>query len=1083
MATTEQACPSCGAIATAEAKFCSQCASPLGGTTVVTPASDPAQERRQVTVFFSDLSGFTALNERLDPEDVRDIVNKVWDRAGEIVGRYDGRINKLLGDAVMAVFGDPVAHEDDPVRAVRAALELHEAVEGLNRDVEPRIGSPIGMHTGVNTGVVLTSENVLDGKQTGPLGDTINVAARLQSLAETGQVLVGPETRRAIVKAFELEDLGARDLKGKGEPVAVARVIAVARSVTPARRSSRFVGRDSELSLLRDEYERAKGGTPSFVAICAEAGAGKTRLVEEFRNRVANEATWLEGRAYPFAQNIPYYAITDLISNSLGIDESDSAETVRTKLETGIGALTANSTEILAPLLQLYDIEGSQGSSIDREAYRQRLHESLLTLVRAMAAEGPLIVCLQDLHWADPSTVDILRQLAAEHLSSTLSLYNYRPEFSFNEGGIQEIRLSDLSDRDTRELVESLLDARDVPQELVAFLEERTGGNPFFVEEIVNSLLENNTLTRNGESWELTGAFDTAAVPTTIRGVIAARIDRLDAERRRILQEASVIGREFMFTILSQVSGDATLEDGLAALESADLIRKGDVDADLEYLFKHALTQEVSYQGLLRSKRSELHGRVGQAMEKLLEGRHREFAESIAYHYRNSDTRDRAVPYLVIAGKKAIERFAFSEAAAYYQAGYDILLGLPESPERDRDLLELIVEWSLLHYYNGDIHAFERLMNDHAGLLETVDDAELRGMWLMWHCLASYLGNRLQAALEYVERSIALGEEAGSAKVLAYANAQKAWTLQLLGRCTDGALAAEEALNLVGQLTDERDVTYISFKAGSAAAVNHMLAGDLIKARARARDLIDFAQASASRRAIGMAHWAIGVTEMVSGDEDRIINEYKKGYEVIPDTVNRAAIGGNLVFALALAGRLEEARAIIEPEIELVAELGMGNLLQAYRRVLAIVEIGEGKLARGFDELQAMERKDRERGHLYDEIYTRGVTAIIYAGIATGEAKGSLGVMFRNPGFVLGRGRRASKIAHEIVSDMSANLPPGLEGFRYYTEWTFAKLLVKRKKWDEARVHLGKAIAFLKPLGDCPSMRDAQALLATLPAK
>ena len=597
MTTSVRVCGSCGAAAADGARFCSQCAAPLAETS----SAPPTQERRQVTVFFSDLSGFTALNERLDPEDVRDVVNKVWERAGEIVGRYDGRINKLLGDAVLAIFGDPVAHEDDPRRAVRAALELHAAVAALNRDVEPRIGAPIGMHTGVNTGVVLTSETVLDGKQTGPLGDTINVAARLQSLAETGQILVGPETRHAIEATFNLEDLGLHDLKGKGEPVAVARVRSIAsRNVTPARRQARFVGRDSELSLLRDELERARKGTPAFVAVSGEAGSGKTRLVDEFRTRVASDVTWLEGRAYPFAQNIPYYTITDLISNSLGIDEADSAETVRAKLELGIAAIVENSSEILPPLLQLYDIEGSQGSSIDREAYRGRLLESLRTLIQTLASRGTLVICLQDLHWADPSTVDLLRQFAAEQLASTLTLYNYRPEFSFHEGGIREIRLTELSDRDTRELVESLLDASNVPNELVTFLEQRTGGNPFFMEEIINSLIENHFLTRNGEGWALTGQFDATTVPTTIRGVIAARIDRLDAERRRILQEASVIGREFLFTILSQVSGsEAALEEDLSALETADLIRKGEADPDLEYLFKHALTQEVAYQGLL----------------------------------------------------------------------------------------------------------------------------------------------------------------------------------------------------------------------------------------------------------------------------------------------------------------------------------------------------------------------------------------------------------------------------------------------------------------------------------------------------
>lgn len=787
---------------------------------------------------------------------------------------------------------------------------------------------------------------------------------------------------------------------------------------------------------------------------------------------------------YPFAQNIPYYDITDLISNSLGIDETDSAETVRQKLETGIGALTGNSAEILAPLLQLYDIEGSQGSSIDREAYRQRLHLSLLTLVRTMAQQGPLIVCLQDLHWADPSTIDILRQLAAEELESTLSLYNYRPEFSFHEGGIREIKLSDLSDRDTRELVESLLDSTDVPEELVQFLEERTSGNPFFIEEIVNSLLENHYLTRNGDGWALTGNFDAATVPTTIRGVIAARIDRLDAERRRILQEASVIGREFMFTVLSQVSGEATLKDDLTVLESADLIRKrGDVDPDLEYLFKHALTQEVSYQGLLRSKRQELHGRVGQAMEKLLGDRTREYAESIAYHYQHSDVPECAVPYLVIAGKKAIERYALAEAAAYYQAGYDVLLALPESSERDRDLLELIVEWSLLHYYNGGMNASDRLMQEHAGLLDTVADPELRGMWLMWHCLVSYSKNKLGPALEYADRAIAIGEEVGSAKVVAYANAQKAYTLLLIGRCGDGAAAADRALGLVGQLTDERDVTYVNFKAGGAAAMDYLLAGDLIKARARARDLMDFAQASESRRALGFAHFALGVIGIASGDEDRIINEYKKAYEVIPDTQNRILIGTNLAFAFSVAGRLEEARAIIGPDMKLAAELGMDLGVLWHRRNIAIVDIAEGALAKGFDELQAVERDGRELGSQYSEIYARLSTAMIYAQIATGEAKGSLKVALRNPGFVLGRGMRASQIARDMLADLSENLPPGLEGFRSNVEWAFAKLLVKRKEWDEARKHLDKMITFLQPLGDCKSMRDAKALLATLDSR
>ena len=233
----------------------------------------------------------------------------------------------------------------------------------------------------------------------------------------------------------------------------VARVVSIAsRQVVPARRSGRFVGRDVELAALRDEYNRAAKGAATFVALSGEAGAGKTRLVEEFRTRIAPEATWVEGRAYPFAQNIPYYAITDLISNRLGIDEADSAEMVRQKLEQRVGALVGEDADVLPPLLQLYDINATQGSPIDREAYKTRLQESLRALIGKLAERGPLVVCLQDLHWADPSTIELLRHLAASDLTSVMTLYNYRPEFSFHEGGIREIHIEELSEGDTREM-------------------------------------------------------------------------------------------------------------------------------------------------------------------------------------------------------------------------------------------------------------------------------------------------------------------------------------------------------------------------------------------------------------------------------------------------------------------------------------------------------------------------------------------------------------------------------------------------------------------------------------------------------
>jgi hypothetical protein len=695
------------------------------------------------------------------------------------------------------------------------------------------------------------------------------------------------------------------------------------------------------------------------------------------------------------------------------------------------------------------------------------------------------VVCLQDLHWADPSTIEILRQLATEPLSSTMTLYNYRPEFSFHEGGIREIRLSELSDRDTRELVESLLDASAVPEALVTFLEERTGGNPFFMEEILNSLIENHILTRTDNSWALTGQFDATSVPTTIRGVIAARIDRLDPDRRRILQEASVIGREFMFTILSQVSGgDTTLADGLSALESADLIRQRNVDADLEYLFKHALTQEVAYQGLLRSKRHELHGRVAQAMEQLLDERKREYAESIAYHFQNSDEPERSVPYLLIAGKKAIERYALAEAETYYRSAYDITLGQTASPERDHAMLELLVDRMLVYYYSGDIGLMDALMKEHAGLLDSVQDTELCGMWLTWHCFVAYSVLKLPESLAFADRAIAIGERIGSPRVLAYAYTQRAWADWNMGKGRQVVRDTEAALALLAQLTDERDATYVRLKALCGASLGRTMTGDFIKARALAGELMDFAVASGSKRALCFAHLSAAFIANGSGDEAREIAEGQKARDAAADPFYKA-IAESFLAGWLIGTDTEAGKAMIDELLAYTEPRGLTGVGIGSKPNLAQILIMEGEISRGMQELEAAKRE------AYDLEFVMApacemMEAIIYARIATGEGGGgrpSVGMLVKNAGFVLGKARKASDIGREKLAKLSAELSPDIEVLRFRIEFEFAKLLIKRKERDEARRHLEKAIAFLQPIGDCVGMRDAKALLATLDAK
>ncbi len=468
---TERACGACGAPNVADARFCSQCAAPFD---VDAPNAEPVagrEERRQITVLFSDASGYTEMAEDLDPEVVRELMGLVYARADAIVGRYGGRIDKLMGDAVLAVFGDPVAHEDDAERAVRAALELHRAVEDMRPAFEARAGRSFAMHSGINSGVVITSE--LDGdRASGPLGDMVNIASRLQALAAAGEILIGPETQSLVHGRFELTDLGERALKGR-QAVRVAKFGGlVGEHAVPSRRASAFIGRHEELGVLAGAVDRARDGESTLITVCADAGAGKSRLLEEVRARLDPDVQWLEGRAYPYTANIPYAPVIDLLNRSADIDERDTADQVRAKLEAMVARNLPGDDQTMVALAHLYDLTPAE-SAVDLESFRAILLTALTALIDTVARRAPTVLCLQDLHWVDPSTADLVRELAAAISVPVVMVCNFRPGFALGAPGERVLQLIELSARQTREQLVSLLDGGDPPPELIEVVTHR----------------------------------------------------------------------------------------------------------------------------------------------------------------------------------------------------------------------------------------------------------------------------------------------------------------------------------------------------------------------------------------------------------------------------------------------------------------------------------------------------------------------------------------------------------------------------------------------------------------------------------
>ena len=646
-------CPQCGSENFPGELFCGECGSKLEKVSEeVKGATELEGERKYVTVLFSDLSGYTSMSEKLDPEEVKEIMSRIFGEIAQVVTRYEGFIEMFLGDAVMALFGVPKSHEDDPVRAIRAAREIHDIVEGLSPEMERKIGRPISMHSGINTGLVVIGQVDKEKGTHGASGDTINLASRLQDLAKRGEILVGQDTYRQAEGYFIFESMEPVVVKGKTEPVQIHKVLSQKdKPVTTHRLSGMradLIGRKMEMDDLREAVAGLANGKGRIFSICGDAGTGKSRLVEDFKATVDPEKIqWIEGHAYAYSQNIPYYPLIDLLNRVFHIEETDKPDEVKDKIESGMKQLMSEGWDLAPYVGSLYSLNYPEIKDVSPEFWRSRLQESIQGIFAALAKKSPTVFFFEDLHWADPSFVDLFRRTALEIRQPAIVLCVYRPPFNLFtshqltglEKVYREIRLQDLSLSEAQDMLASLLKTESIPSDLKRLIQIKTEGNPFYLEELVNSLIESEVLVREKGVWKITRALNEAEISSSIHSLISGRLDRLEKETKRILQEASVIGRAFLFEILMKITElKDRIEGGLNTLERLDLIRTRSLQPDLEYMFKHPLTQEVVYNGLLKKERQRIHEQIGVVMEQLFENRLPEFYETLAFHFKRGQS-------------------------------------------------------------------------------------------------------------------------------------------------------------------------------------------------------------------------------------------------------------------------------------------------------------------------------------------------------------------------------------------------------------------------------------------------------------
>jgi len=680
-------------------------------------------ERKPVTILFTDIVGSVSLAEKLDPEEWKEIVSGAHQRVSRAVYQYEGTIAQLLGDGVLAFFGAPITHEDDPIRAVHAALDIQAAIGKYAGELKGCVDD-FQMRIGLNTGTVVVGSLGSDlHMEYLAIGDAVNLAARLQSAAQPGRVLISESTARHVRATFELQDMGEISLKGKAKPVAVFEVIK--RKATHGSErgfeelSSPLVGRSCELAGLREVLEALVKGHGQIVTIIGEAGIGKSRLMEEARREdpgCQREVHWIEGRALSYGQTLPFWTITQLIYNDLGLSDGDPEVRVRAALKRRLNDLFAEKDiQVLPYLAHLLGVrlEGElaeQASMLDGETLKRQTLLSICQYFQRMAEKQPTVAIFEDLHWADPSSLEALEELLSvtdrapfmllllsrlerEHGSWRIK---FKAETDFSHR-YTEILLKPLSQSEQNRLVDNLLDITDLPDPVRRVILERSEGNPFYLEEIVRSLIDQGAILREQEKWRATKDLPDISIPETLEGVLLSRIDRLQEDVRRTLQIASVIGKSFLYRLLEAIAkAEQKLDDHLAQLQRVDLVREKARIPELEYMFKHSLTQEAAYNSLLLERRREFHCRVGEALEQLFADRKGQYLGLLAYHFESAGDQAKAVGYLIQAGDRARLTDEHSEAIGYYQRA----LGLLENLQDESRAAQIWLKLGLIYHAN-----------------------------------------------------------------------------------------------------------------------------------------------------------------------------------------------------------------------------------------------------------------------------------------------------------------------------------------------------------------------------------------------
>ena len=959
----EIACSSCGKINPLGCKFCSECGHKITIISIEQPSKELSfeeklekiqrylpkdltqkilaqrdkieGERKQVTVMFCDMEGFTSLTEKLGSEEMYSIMDEVYEILIHKVHDYEGTVNELTGDGIMALFGAPIALEDAPQRAIRSALAIHREINKFSDQLMSEKKMPsIKMRIGIHTGSVIMGTLGIDLRvELKAVGDTVNLAHRMEALAEPGNTYITEETYKLTEGLFRFESLGEKRVKGKEESVKVYQVIAPSTlrtrfDVSAERGLTPLVGRERELELLLDGFERVKAGKGQAFSIVSEAGCGKSRLLYEFRKAVANEDIIpLEGKCLSYSRGVAYHPVMDILKANFYIEEGEEDQGIKDKIKKGLRLMGADEALTLPYLLELFSVKDSGIDQIPMspEAKKDRIIGALRQIILKGSEVKPLIIVLEDLHWLDKSSEDLAKDLLDKISGSkVLLIFTYRPEFVHSWGDKpyhNQLTLHRLSNRESLEMATHILGTKEIEKALEELILEKTEGVPFFIEEFIKSLKELKIIEKEENIYRLLKDIQHLTIPSNIQDVIMARVDSLPERAKEVLQTGSVIEREFSYPLINRVTGlpEQELLSHLSVLKDSGLLYERGIYPQSNYVFKHALTREVVYDSILAKRKKKLHEEIGNAIEELYKDNLGEYYEVLAEHYFLSENHLKSAEYSRFASRKAERAASLNDAIAHTKKRITSLERSPQTEDVEKQIIDArtvlglymtqlnyhieakeaidpIINSAIRHNYKkrlcqiytilGSYHLF--VEDNFSGAFMDFGEAlkiseEIRdnttsffasywfGLALGWNCEFERSANYLQRALDINLAAKNLWGIAFAKSTLAYYSYYYYGKIELQFKTT------EEALHIAEESGDiySKAVAYVSHgvscygKGLLEEAEKHLLKGLELSER------INF------HFAHGVARFHLGETYFEMGDFLRSKEHYEKGSWVL----------------------------------------------------------------------------------------------------------------------------------------------------------------------------------------------------------